>query len=182
MSNLGLRPQAILPDRVRESRKKDHDFRARIYKALVLHSMAIAASRLGWSATSPYASYMECILFISNAFELWHKTNVTIGGTKNVLSLTHRHEGLETYDFLYVFLLKKLIPHNQLSSWTAEATFPPEDRAMTCGSRGMFDTDVDSGIDWHSYHGRYAMVQTCTLSGCSRVSTPKNHAGGTTRY
>ena len=134
-----------------------------------------------------------------------------IGETKIALSLTDRLDGLKIYDFLYVFLLRKLIPHNQLGSWTnlgsrtwpynsegflrhaharthewyhlllesrrvlmsqdlanlvckrawtAEATFPPEDRAMYMRVRGMFDTDVDSDIDWQSYQDRYAMVQT----------------------
>ncbi len=207
----GITTTSILPDRVRESRKYDHDFRARFYKALVLHSMAVAASRLGRVAPSPHASFTEYHLFRGNAFELWRKASVTIGGTKIALSLTDRLDGLEVYDFLYVFLLRKIIPHNQLGSWTnfgprtwpyngegflrhlhggtyerchlllesrrvlmpqdlaelvykrawtVEATFPPEDRAMYMRVRGMFDTDVDSNIDWQSCHDRYAMVQT----------------------
>lgn len=206
----GITTTSILPDRVRESRKYGYDFRARFYKALVLHSMAVAASRLGRVALSPHASYMEYRLFIGHALKLWRKTSVTIGGTKIALSLTDRLDGLEIYDFLYVFLLRKIIPHNQLGSWkdfgprtwlyngedllghlhgrtyewyhlllegrrvlmpqdlvdlvykrawTAEATFPPEDRAMYMRVRGMFDTDVDTDMHWQSCHVRYVMVQ-----------------------
>lgn len=114
----GISTISTLSDRVRPSRMYDHGFKARFYKALVLHSMAVAASRLGRAASELFASDERNDPFIDNSFDMWSKTSVVIGNRRIVLGLSDKLDCLKIYDFLYLFLLRKLIPHHQLDAWT----------------------------------------------------------------
>lgn len=125
----GITTISVLPSRVRESRKYTSDFKTRFYKALVLHSMAVAASRLGRAASSPDSFIWRCHPFIKVAIDLWNKRSLFIGGRTIDLNLTDRLDGLEIYDFLYSFLLSKLMPGHQLDAWMKlDLSTPPQTR------------------------------------------------------
>ena len=49
---------------------------------------------------------------------LWIKEDVLAGGKKTGFDLDTQLDGLEVYDFLYMFLLRKILPYYNLASWT----------------------------------------------------------------
>ena len=102
------------------------DFKARFYQSLCLHSIALA--------TLSHAAYSRDQIQITNdppnligerlfytAGELWQKIRVVLNGRAVELSHDVRFDCLEIFDFLYFFLLEKVVPVSALESWFAGA-------------------------------------------------------------
>ena len=87
--------------------------------------MAIATRQL---ATMAFVNHEELDsddfrIFNSNTYGLWKKDKITIGGEDINFSLDTQQDCLETFDFVYLFLLKKIIPFERVDSWTNENSY-----------------------------------------------------------
>ena len=107
------------------------DFKARFHRSLCLHSMAILGLRVGKvSKDQPQAegtaTRIESEMFATEVKtsieDLWIKKCVVTGGTTTFLNRDTKIDCLEIFDFLYMFLLKKVVLHEQLASWIGRPT------------------------------------------------------------
>lgn len=93
------------------------DFKARFHKILCLHSMAIVGvhfAKVGTAVPDPVQEDHDVAEMIDH---LWIKEDVLAGGKKTGFDLDTQLDGLEIYDFLYMFLLRKILPYYNLASW-----------------------------------------------------------------
>lgn len=129
------------------------DFKARFHQALCLHSIALAArSHAVYSRDQPYAETkppnligdrLSCIIS-----DLWFKHVIVLNGRPVQLRDYAQFDCIEVFDFLYYFLLEKVVPFSALESWTTEAA-----------DRFPYD-DVEAGLEsWFSllYYCRFAL-------------------------
>lgn len=96
------------------------DFKARFHRILCLHSMAIVGLHFAKVSTvGPMATNLKQEDFdVAEKIEhLWIKEDVLAGGKTTEFDLDTQLDGLEVFDFLYMFLLRKLLPHERLGSW-----------------------------------------------------------------
>lgn len=117
------------------------DFKARFHQALCLHSIAVA--------TRLHAMYSRDQIQMKEdppnrigetlwrtIFELWEKIKIRLNGRPVQLGDHAQFDCIEIYDFLYYFLLEKVVPFSALESWTAEAAdrYPYSDSGGGLGS------------------------------------------------
>lgn len=130
-----VEPGLMKSSQPHQSHHFGHDFKARFHKSLCLHSMAIANRDIGKavavneSLLHPH-DYKDCSDRIStNVCNLWSKNSVIVGGEKRPLSLDTRFDCLEVFDFLYLFLLKKIVSRDRFEEWLVddlgEWPYPP---------------------------------------------------------
>ena len=102
------------------SRQYSTDFKARFYKSLCVHSMAIAALQLTKIAPDsnkyPVRSLYESLA--DDAMNLWTKRKISLGSRTITAGWEVKLDCLEMFDFLYLFLLRKLVPFESFNSWT----------------------------------------------------------------
>lgn len=123
----GLSNDIIHTSHVNEvkSMQKDRfagDFKARFHKILCLHSMAILAIHLAKISTAaPAPTTSEPTQAETDVAEkidhLWIKESVLAGGKTTEFDLDTQLDGLEVFDFLYLFLLRKIVPYQRLADW-----------------------------------------------------------------
>ena len=119
----GLMTSSTSSSRFRCSQQYTHGFKARFYQSLCLHSIAIATRQLakvapdisGEGTGDPYYE-----TFIANIYALWSKQSVVLEGMRILLSLDVKLYCLEVFDFLYMFLLRKIITFEMLEAWVEE--------------------------------------------------------------
>lgn len=115
--------------RIENSRGFDRNFKARFHQSLCLHSIAIisrsiavASGDQGVSSDNPEPDedFNEDVAqdIVHTVAGLWVKASVGIGGKQTISSLETQIDCLEVFDFLYLFLIRKLLPLEQLGSWT----------------------------------------------------------------
>ncbi|CAF9936941.1 MAG: hypothetical protein ALECFALPRED_007013 [Alectoria fallacina] len=96
------------------------DFKARFHKILCLHSMAIIGlhfakiSTVEPMATKPKPGEPDVAEMIDH---LWIKEDATAGGKTTEFDPGTQVDGLEVFDFLYMFLLRKILPYQTLEFW-----------------------------------------------------------------
>lgn len=96
------------------------DFKARFHRILCLHSMAIIGLHfakipsVGPTATEPEQDGRDVAEVIDH---LWIKEGVLAGGRTTEFDLDTQIDGLEVFDFLYMFLLRKVLPYQVLAYW-----------------------------------------------------------------
>lgn len=95
------------------------DFKARFHKILCLHSMAILGLHFAKISSAEPEPVQEDHDVAEMIEHLWIKEAVLAGGKKTDLDLDSQLDGVEVYDFLYMFLLRKILPYYNLASWTA---------------------------------------------------------------
>lgn len=93
------------------------DFKACFHKTLCLHSMAVTGVHFAKISTDE-ESEQEDPDVAEMIDHLWIKEDVLAGGKKTDLDLDSQLDGVEVYDFLYMFLLRKILPYYNLASWT----------------------------------------------------------------
>ena len=102
------------------------DFKARFHQSLCLHSIALATrshalhSRDQIQMTNDPPNLIGERLYYT-AGALWEKIYVVLNGRSVELGHHVRFDCLEIFDFLYYFLLGKIVPFSALESWTADA-------------------------------------------------------------
>ncbi|KAM0805856.1 hypothetical protein BDR22DRAFT_189092 [Usnea florida] len=115
----GLMTSSTSSSRFKCSREYTHGFKGQFYQSLCLHSMAIATLQL--AAVVP--EFSEEVTrdhhetFVTNAYDLWSKQSVVLGGMKILLGWDVKLYCLEIFDFLYMFLLRKIFPFEMLEAW-----------------------------------------------------------------
>ncbi|MCJ1242928.1 hypothetical protein MMC30_000124 [Trapelia coarctata] len=99
------------------NRGSDHTFKGRFHKALCLNTIATLAHTLG-KATFPVT--VEGTL----AVELltWTTRNIVIADTQIPLTPEEMIDCMEVYDFLYLFMLPKLLPLKKIQTWAKESS------------------------------------------------------------
>ena len=110
------------------------DFKVRFHRSLCLHSIALS--------TRSHAKYSRDQAqmkgdppnrigdrLLDTAVDSWVKRNIVLNAHPVQLGACTQIDCLEIYDFLYYFLLEKVIPLSALESWTAEAAdrYPYDD-------------------------------------------------------
>ena len=115
-----LTPKCASVNRVqfRQNDRFSGDFKARFHKILCLHSMAIVGvhfAKVFVAGSEPVHQDHDVAEMIDH---LWIKEEVLAGGQKTGFDLDTQLDGLEVYDFLYIFLLRKILPYYNLASWT----------------------------------------------------------------
>ena len=97
------------------------DFKARFHKILCLHSMAIISLQLAKISRvepEPTTSKPKQEHAVTEIIEnLWTKEFVLAGGKTTAFQLDTQLDGLEVFDFLYLFLLRKILPYQRLVDW-----------------------------------------------------------------
>lgn len=129
------------------------DFKARFHQSLCLHSIALATrshadySRDQVQRTDDPPNLIGERLFYT-AGELWRKVHIVLNGRPVELSQHVRFDCLEIFEFLYYFLLEKVVPFSALESWIAEAA--------DCYPYSGFDGDRSENWD--------ALLDSCRLA------------------
>lgn len=101
------------------------DFKARFHKVLCLDSMAIIGlhfakiSTVSPTAPEPKPEDPDVAEMIEH---LWIKEDSVAGGETTEFGLETQLDGLEVFDFLYMFLLRKILPYQSLASWIGNDT------------------------------------------------------------
>ena len=100
----------------KHSRHFGPEFSGRFHKALCIHSIAIESRKLAVATNFTSANSEDTIA--SKVFEIWNK-DVVIDASGNtiMLHLQDKLDCIEVFDFLYLFVLKKLLPLNNVMSW-----------------------------------------------------------------
>lgn len=93
------------------------DFKARFHRILCLHSMAVIGLHFAKISTAEPESEQEGHDVAEMIDHLWIKEDVLAGGKKTEFDLNTQLDGVEVFDFLYMFLLKKILPYYNLASW-----------------------------------------------------------------
>ena len=118
----GLVTSSTSSSRFKCGRQCTHGFQTQFYQSLCLHSMAIATLHL--AKVAPNISGEETRnryeTFIANIYDLWCKQSVVLGGMKILLGWDVKLYCLEVFDFLYMFLLRKIVPFEMLGAWVKE--------------------------------------------------------------
>ena len=104
-----------------QSRRFDPEFKARFHKCLCLQSIAIVGRALATASSdqrlypidNPVAKDIAKIVS-----DIWCKEAVIVDGAAKALSLNVKIDCLEVFDFLYMFLIRKIMPLEQLDPWT----------------------------------------------------------------
>ncbi len=152
----GIRPIIEESPELAIKSKSDHnydpDLKARFHQSLCLHSIALA--------TRSHAIYSRDQVQMENdppnligrrlwetAFYLWVKSNIVLNGHHVQLSDHAQFDCLEIFDFLYLFLLEKVVPFSALESWTAEAA-----------DRYPYDEDEGHLENWFSLLYHYGLT------------------------
>ena len=158
----GLMASSTSSSRFKCSQQYTHGFKAQFYQSLCLHSMAIATLQLaqvapdisGEITRDPYET------FIANIYDLWSKQSVVLGGMKILLGWDVKLYCLEVFDFLYMFLLRKILPFEMLDAWTeAYAGLHPYDR-------WGFGDNSSRIEEWYNFLENYRSVLTpCDIFG-----------------
>lgn len=109
--------------RLERSRNVNQDFRKRFHTSLCLQSMAIATRDLGKISVNEEITLPEHPLDLSDAtidpiISLWAKDSVIVCGETRLLSTSNKIDCLEVFDFIYLFLLRKILPLSKYRSWT----------------------------------------------------------------
>ena len=155
----GLITSSTSSSRSKCIRQYTHGFKAQFYQSLCLHSMAIVTLQL--AKVAPHISEEETRnryeTFITNIFDLWSKQSVVLGGMKIFLGWDVRLYCLEVFDFLYMFLLRKIVPFEMLNAWVKE----DKDRYPYDGWR--FDDELPCLDEWYEF-----------LDNCRSVLTPRD--------
>ena len=89
-------------------------FSSAFHKTLCLHSLAMAMRTLVIATNSSKALDDGTV---DAALDAWDKSTVFIGHRRLELSIATRVRCLETWDFIYHFLLRKLFPPEILDQW-----------------------------------------------------------------
>ena len=93
----------------------EEDFTARFHRSLCLHSIAIS-SRMIVKAVAEDPENDAADIF-DKACDAWAKDRVTSGDNDINPTLADKVDSLETWDFIYNFLLRKLFPLSVMSDW-----------------------------------------------------------------
>ena len=107
------------------------DFKARFHQSLCLHSIALVTrlhavySRDQTQEKNDPPNRIGKLL-CRTAVKLWDKLDIKLNGRLVKLRDHAQFDCIEIYDFLYYFLLEKVVPFSALESWTVEA----EDRHL----------------------------------------------------
>ena len=104
---LGPTPERTLPEVC-------DDFTARFHRSLCLHSIGVSSRRIANSIQ--VAGEEECDM-LEKACQAWIKVDFTIGGRPSGPKFEERVDIVETWDFIYNFLLRKLFPLITMSKW-----------------------------------------------------------------
>lgn len=101
------------------------EFKARFYKTLCLHSIAtssliFAKATIDQLRNDSHPPNLVGNIIANTTFGAWAKEMIVVGGEQIQPSQNDRLWSLEVFDFLYLFLLKKVIPLTKLDSWIHE--------------------------------------------------------------
>lgn len=95
----------------------DHAFKERFHRALCLNTIATLVHTLG-KASSPYT--VEG--FEKVALLTWTKGHIVLAGTKISLTPEEMVGCMEVHDFLYLFMLPKLLPLEKVLKYAEESS------------------------------------------------------------
>ena len=147
-------PELAIESNPNPNHKYAPDFKARFYQSLCLHSIArVTRSHAMYSrdqvqnnVNSPNSIGTRLFRAVG---DLWVKHHIELNGHAVQLSHHAQFDRLEIYDFVFYFLLEKVIPFSALESWTTEA-----------GDRYPYD-ETEGGLDsWVTllYHCRLTFL------------------------
>ena len=109
-------PGFTLPsDPQRRTARYGNTFNSRFHRALCLHSIVIASRRLAMVTLRPAIKLEPDIEEV--ALDFWDKSSVIVEGKKITPTVQDKLDCLEVFDFLYMFILRKLFPIGNLESW-----------------------------------------------------------------
>lgn len=139
--------QKLTPDSLAYS-----EFKARFYKSLCLHSIPTSSLILAKVTIDKTLNESHSPNIVGNRIadatvDAWSKNMIVLGGEPSKLSQIDRLWSLEVFDFLYMFLLKKVVPLAKLDCWTGEHLegWPYE--------REDSPSENDPEPSWHSFIG-----------------------------
>ena len=97
------------------------DFKARFHRSLCLHSIALAARShaVYWSGHEEDDPSIEERLF-NLVDDLWAKGDIVLNGRFVQIKDYAQCDGIEIFDFVYYFLLEKVVPFSALESRTTQ--------------------------------------------------------------
>ena len=132
----GLNTSKSLPGDLATSRSDRSPFvprakiKRRFHQSLCLLSLAILARRVGYfsfeeSKWSPKIPTEKIDGYIEDIGRIWVKDSVldpsSIYPDDYIRpNMTERYDCIEVFDFIYIFLLRKIIPHHKRDDWIAD--------------------------------------------------------------
>lgn len=127
------------------------NLKARFYRSLCLHSIAISSLRLGLSCQDQTRNESHPQNAVGNQIAeatalAWDNSVITLGGRQVIPGHYDKVCCLEIVDFVYLFILRKVIPFDKLDSWTMQdVEYWPYDRD---DGSGVLEDQVTS---WYSF-------------------------------
>ena len=112
-----------------------NDFKSKFHRTLCLHSLAITTRKLAKATASTTVPKDDIVQIACNA---WAKEEVP--GLYSNLSTKTLTETLETWDFIYHFLLRKTFPPNVLTDWIMACA---DDDVMLQDHEGKLVEDIN---------------------------------------
>lgn len=112
--------QQLTPDSLAYS-----EFKARFYKTLCIQSIATSSLIFAKATIDQIPNYAHPPnvvgqIIANTTVNAWSKDMIVVGGEQIEPSENDRLWSLEVFDFLYMFLLKKVMPLAKLDSWIDE--------------------------------------------------------------
>lgn len=95
----------------------DHTFKERFHKALCLNTIATLGHILAKASFRDTRDGMDALHLLT-----WTHERITIAGAEIELTLKERIECVEVDEFLYAFLLPKLLPLKKFQAWAEETS------------------------------------------------------------
>lgn len=103
------------------------DFKTRFHRSVSLLALAVVSHNVARLAVEDESQpsnpenpkdLSDDITF--DVLDLWSKKRVVVGGVKYDLGIDTKIDCVEIFDFLYHFLLKKIMPFHKVIDWTKE--------------------------------------------------------------
>lgn len=132
------------------------DFKERFHHALCMNTIAVASHQRAKACredtnredgkpldTHPDGDIQQAVS------DYWTRSRWYLRGIAGDLDLFMKADNLEVFDFLYIFILQKILPFERFNAWTeADAMYWSEEAGFAV------DEDVDAPIDiqkWHTF-------------------------------
>lgn len=120
------------------------DFKTEFYKCLCLLSISIASHHLGMMSALAETDEAWNI-----AHAIWIKSEIHCNGARSVISTAYQLQSLEVFDFVYCFLLGKVLPSEKALDWLD-----------ACGDEDWPLSRLD---DW-TEHSHLALLYHCSYT------------------
>ena len=140
-----------------QSQRYEPDFKGRFYKSLCLNTIAVASLQLAKTCREVTRDGSKLVVdhdFLVAVSDLWKRSRVFVNGSTKDLDICTKADTLEVFDFLYMFLLPKMVPNfeRKMELWDCGNA---DNWPLQCGYHDEAGGEVASTQGW------YTLLEDC---------------------